>query len=498
MASTHWWLEREQRLDPSIQVFNTVQSLTRQRRWRSILKILDFLSKDAEAELVGKVIYAGLPTMTTLLSSCAVSSQWRRALFLTKQFLRHRTQDLGDLSDLRMETIQILTDFGLVKAAWSFLSLEVFQDDAIERCRSSCSAVSGNLLRRALKLSEWAIAVQLLKCFQDLHVKPSAKLHTDALLGIALRHLSWQAAMQLAASGLQLGAFSYTSLVRLSPGWLMGFALVQRARARAELSALSRQSSLVDELLSARQGQDWKAVMAFAHSMGRSSLKDGALALSHRAMEVLLHSAAGDGLRKGSWSEALVAYERLKFCYGNLPNDDAFSLIDMMRAFVPGSQWRVSIQILGHLRSSTREPATRALSYILALRAFSRTRTWHPVVALLDEVNHQGVQWHIGMYDAALESCKGTWAYPWSQWTRSMGLLQLTQGHLLRCNPFMLQATLRACQSNYEWRPSIALLRCLLGNALEAHSEQYSAALAVCAKAMQWTWGLHFLRGTMP
>ena len=32
-----------------------------------------------------------------------------------------------------------------------------------------------------------------------------------------------------------------------------------------------------------------------------------------------------------------------------------------MRAFVPGSQWRVSIQILGHLRSSTREPATRAL-----------------------------------------------------------------------------------------------------------------------------------------
>eukprot|EP00913_Durusdinium_trenchii_P034265 g32063.t1 len=104
------------------------------------------------------------------------------------------------------------------------------------------------------------------------------------------------------------------------------------------------------------------------------------------------------------------------------------------------------------------------------------------------------------MYDAALESCKGTWAYPWSQWTRSMGLLQLTQGHLLRCNPFMLQATLRACQSNYEWRPSIALLRCLLGNALEAHSEQYSAALAVCAKAMQWTWGLHFLRawgGTM-
>ena len=28
-------------------------------------------------------------------------------------------------------------------------------------------------------------------------------------------------------------------------------------------------------------------------------------------MEVLLHSAAGDGLRKGSWSEALVAYERL-------------------------------------------------------------------------------------------------------------------------------------------------------------------------------------------
>lgn len=44
--------------------------------------------------------------------------------------------------------------------------------------------------------------------------------------------------------------------------------------ASRRLAAL--RSSLVDELLSARQGQDWKAVMAFAHSMGRSSLKDGA------------------------------------------------------------------------------------------------------------------------------------------------------------------------------------------------------------------------------
>eukprot|EP00435_Cladocopium_sp_Y103_P071775 s55_g38.t1 len=71
-----------------------------------------------------------------------------------------------------------------------------------------------------------------------------------------------------------------------------------------------------------------------------------------------------------------------------------------------------------------------------------------------------------------------------------VSILEEAHVKLLRCNPFMLQGTLRACQSNHEWRPSMALLRACLGNSIEAHENQYAAALGVCAKAIQWSWGL--------
>lgn len=57
------------------------------------------------------------------------------------------------------------------------------------------------------------------------------------------------------------------------------------------------------------------------------------------------------------------------------------------------------------------------------------------------------------------------------------GILEEAHMKHLRCNPFMLQGTLRACQSNHEWRPSMALLRACLGNSIEAHENQYAAAL---------------------
>ncbi|CAJ1404197.1 unnamed protein product [Effrenium voratum] len=335
----------------------------------------------------------------------------------------------------------------------------------------------------------------------------AAALRASAKEAQIFAHVDWDAAMQVLMNLRQLRGAGAAVLRRcLRCEWRQALALLRHgaraalepnrcsvalasASAWAAALALGRTPTVLDILAGKRL---WQAAVAQPASPGASGPSRVRCDAAMRC----------DGFKlDAAWRDAVAMFALLQSKIGNAP--DAYTTAEVLRACVSGSQWQQSLRMRRSTRST--KSSSRSLSYILSIRACSLPRRWLAVVELLGRARQERVTAHVGMYDGAIFSCKGTRKHPRSQWPRAVLLLQEAEEFQLRRNPFMLQATLRACQSNFEWTVGLTLLRQCLGNVIQAHANQYSPLLAVCARVTRatrptwssaWRFGLHLARET--
>ncbi|CAL1163885.1 unnamed protein product [Cladocopium goreaui] len=526
-------------VDPAISGLRSKMwyEFARKKSWSKAIRILSALSEaplDANGHFKDYDFVSGLVRfLPILVGTCAQVSQWLPALAMTKGFLSKASRESLDLLPSIQGIVKALAAENLARPALSLLP-EVLADPQDPTESANAPRTLAMLMEASFQCNDWMVAVCTLEL---LHVSRCGPHDLDRATAKCVASCpAWPLALTLRRS---MGVRSYSSFAKLcgSGAWPIALQLAQDG---ARGQRLSQSSILLDSLLTAQvKEQRWQDSFDFFKGLGSQKgqgQQDGTSQIQQGSSSTLTTELPVDEVRDGwevmkedprvevkshwirrptrpsfdalirsccdgfrddvGWLESFRLLETLKANFGSFQLYDAYTLCEVLRACVSGAQWQRSLKFLD-LLGPERHPDTRSLSYILAIRACSMPRHWLAVLSLLACCRNQRVRPHIGMYDAAIFSCKGTWEHPWSQWRTALRILEEAHMKHLRCNPFMLQGTLRACQSNHEWRPSMALLRACLGNSIEAHENQYAAALGVCAKAIQWSWGLQLVRDDM-
>eukprot|EP00434_Breviolum_minutum_P016908 symbB.v1.2.014919.t1/scaffold1100.1/size328752/9 len=475
--------------------------LVRKKDWRKAISILracklNAFNSDARGS-PDQFVLQLLPYLPLLVGSCAKVSKWLQALQMTKEFLA-KMCGIPDSSLLlaQADIAKTLASQHLVQPALSLLVPDDVSatvdptDEAALLARRAFTSASRILLVASFQSANWMVSLQALQCLHALRCRPQS---LDRAAAQCLASCSeWPVAIALAVEPQFqrcLGLQSYTSFARICgfQAWPIALHLAEDGETRKELQ-VAQSSMLQDVLLAARmKEQQWQDSFAFfraledqkahrdkemtrletrgsSHAPRDVHAVTGATLVTSRGAEMEVSNSvwtkAGgtgrhpsrlsfdalirsccDGFQENDtgWQESFELLERLKVNFGSFRTYDAYTLCEVMRACVSGAQWQHSILFLDVLGPA--HPDSRTLSYILTIRASSMPRHWLMVLALLARSKNQRVRPHVGMYDAAIFSCKGTWDHPWSQWTRALRILEEVRWKRLRCNPFMRTRT---------------------------------------------------------